>query len=324
MYPRIVPLKDEMIGDVRVTLWVLLGTVGFVLLIAVANVANLFLVRAEEGQREAAVRTALGAARGRLLKSSLAETLLLALTAGALGLGIAAAAVRLLRLYAPVNIPRQHEIGLRPEVIAVALGVTLIIALLLGLIPVLGRRVDLTAALKEGARRSTSARSRLQGRNVLVATQVALALVLLIGSGLLLRTYAAMRAVPLGFTERNALVFELGLASARYRTRADAKAFHDRLHERLAALPGVVSAGAVGHCLPLIGQMCSGEILEVEGRPAPQGTLPPVTGSRDGDDRLFPHDRDSGTGTHVHRVRRDRAPESRHPERGGGPGVLPR
>ncbi len=280
VYPRIVPLKDEMIGDVRVTLWVLLGTVGFVLLIAVANVANLFLVRAEEGQREAAVRTALGAARGRLVRSSLAETFLLAFTAGVLGLGIATAAVRLLRLYAPVDIPRQHEIGLGPEVIAVAFGVTLVIALLLGLIPVLGRRVDLGAALKEGAGRSTSARSRLQGRNVLVATQVALALVLLIGSGLLLRTYASMRAVPLGFSERNALVFELGLASSRYRTRADAKAFHDRLHERLAALPGVISAGAVGHCLPLTGQMCSGEVLEVEGRPAIQGTLPPVTGAR--------------------------------------------
>jgi predicted permease len=280
VYPRIVPLKDEMIGDVRVTLWVLLGTVGFVLLIAVANVANLFLVRAEEGQREAAVRTALGAARGRLFKSALAETLLLASTAGALGFGIAVAAVRLLKLYAPVNIPRQHEIGLRPEVLAVALGVTLVIALLLGLIPVLGRRIDLGTMLKEGARRSTSSRTRLQGRNVLVAAQVALALVLLIGSGLLLRTYAAMRAVPLGFSERNALVFELGLATNRYPTRADAKAFQDRLHERLTAIPGVVSAGAIGQCLPLTGYMCSGEIIEVEGRPAPQGTLPPVTGNR--------------------------------------------
>jgi len=280
VFPRIAALKDEIIGDVRVTLWVLLGTVAFVLLIAVANVANLFLVRAEEGQREAAVRTALGAARGRLFKSSLAETLLLALTAGTLGLGIAVAAVQLLKLYAPVNIPRQHEIGLRPEVFVVAVVVTLVIALLLGLIPVLGRRSDLGTMLKEGARRSTSSRTSLRGRNVLVAAQVALALVLLIGSGLLLRTYAAMRAVPLGFTERNALVFEVGLASKRYGTRADAKAFHERLHERLAALPGVVSAGAIAQCLPLTGYMCSGEILEVEGKPAPQGTLPPVTGNR--------------------------------------------
>ena len=280
VFPRIALLKDDMIGDVRVTLWVLMGTVGFVLLIAVANVANLFLVRAEEGQREAAVRTALGAARRRLLQGSLAETLLLALIAGGLGLGIAAAAVRLLRLYAPVTIPRQHEIGLRPEVIAVALGVTLLIALLLGLIPALGRHVDLGTALKEGARRSTSARTQLRGRNVLVAAQVALALVLLIGSGLLFRTYAAMHAVPLGFTERNALVFEVGLPGTRYPTRADAKTFDDRLHERLAVIPGVVKVGAIGHCLPLTGHMCSGEIIEVEGRPVPKGTLPPVTGSR--------------------------------------------
>jgi len=280
VYPRIVPLKDELIGDVRATLWVLFGTVGFVLLIAVANVANLFLVRAEEGQREAAVRTALGAGRARLARGSLAESLLLAVAAAALGLTGAAAAVRLLRLYAPVNIPRLHEVGLHPEVVAVALGITLLIALLLGVIPALRRHGDLGVALKEGGRRSTADRNRLQGRSVLVATQVALALMLLIGSGLLLRTFAALRAVDLGFAERQALVFHLGLPGTRYPSRAAASAFHDRLQERLAGLPGIERVGAIGQCLPLVGYMCFGDVLQVEGRPTPEGTVPPVTGLR--------------------------------------------
>jgi putative ABC transport system permease protein len=280
IFPRIVKLKDGLTGDVRATLWVLLGTVAFLLLIAVANVANLFLVRAEEGHREAAVRTALGAARGRLVRGYMAETMLLALLAATLGLGGAAAVVRLLRLYAPVNIPRLHEVELNSEVVAVALAVMMLVAVLLGLIPALRRGGDLGEALKESGRRTTAARSRLQGRSVLVATQVALALILLIGSGLLLRTFAALRAVDLGFVERQALVFDLGLPGTRYPTRVDAKAFHDRLHERLAGLPGVERVAAVGRCLPLVGHMCSGEVLDVEGRPAPEGNVPPVTGAR--------------------------------------------
>jgi putative ABC transport system permease protein len=280
VFPRIVELRDDLTGDVRDTLWVLLGTVAFLLLIAVANVANLFLVRAEEGQREAAVRTALGAARGRLVRGNMAETMLLALAAATLGLAGAAAVVRLLRLYAPVNIPRLHEVELNPEVVVAALAVTLLVAVLLGLMPALRRGGDLGEALKESGRRTTAARSRLQGRSVLVATQVALALVLLIGSGLLLRTFAALRAVDLGFAERQALVFDIGLPGTRYPTRAQAKAFHDRLQERLAGLPGIERVGAVGRCLPLVGYMCQGEVLDVEGRPAPEGKVPPVTGAR--------------------------------------------
>ena len=280
VFPRIVPLKDALIGDVRLTLWVLMGTVGFVLLIAVANVTNLFLVRAEEGHRDVIVRAALGAGRVRLVRAALAESMLLSVAAGALGVGLAAIAVRILRRHAPVNIPRLHEIGLQPEVIAIAVGITLLVGLLLGLIPALARSADMGSALKEGAGRSTTSRGRLFGRNALVVTQVALALVLLIGSGLLLRTYAAMRAVPLGFSERNALVFETGLPSSRYASRADAKSFQDRLSEKLVALPGVTSAGAVGQCLPLIGYMCYGEVLEVEGRPNVEGKVPPVTGVR--------------------------------------------
>lgn len=280
VFPRIVLLKDELVGEVRTTLWVLLGTVAFVLLIAIANVANLFLVRAEEGQREAAVRTALGAGRARLARQYLTETLLLALAAGGLGLAAAAAVVRLLRLKAPVNIPRLHEVGLDPGVVAAALAISLGAALLLGLIPTLRRQADLGETLKESGHRHTAGRTRLQGRSMLVAGQVALALVLLVGSGLLWRTFAALRSVELGFSERTALTFEIGLPGTRYRTRAEAKAFHDRLQERLAALPGVRWVGAIGPCLPLSGTLCWGDVLEVEGRPAPEGTVPPVTGIR--------------------------------------------
>lgn len=278
--PRIVSLKESLIGDIRSTLWILLGTVGFVLLIAVANVANLFLVRAEEGQRESAVRTALGADRARLLRGYLAETLLIAGAAGALGIGAAAVAVRVLRLRAPVNVPRLDEVGLDPVVLAVALVTCLVASVLLGLIPGLRRRGDLSVELKEGAGRTTANRRRLRGRNVLVAAQVALALVLLIGSGLLFRTFQELRAVDLGFTEREALTFEMGLPSSRYQDRASAKAFHDALRPRLAAIPGVEAVAAVGQCLPLVGHMCWGEVLEAEGHPTPEGQVPPVIGAR--------------------------------------------
>ncbi len=280
VFPRVVTLKESVVGGVRATLWILLGTVGLVLPIAVANVANLVLVRAEERQRETALRAALGANRGRLLRGSIAETLLLASAAGVIGIGVAAATLRVLRSRAPVTIPRLDEVGLDATIVAVALGVTLVAGLVLGLTPALTRRVDLGDLLKEGARRATAGRAPLRGRNVLVATQVALALVLLIGSGLLMRTFAALHAVDLGFTERQALVFDIGLPGTRYENRAAAKAFNDRLLDRLRALPGVESVAAIGQCLPLSGNMCWGETLEAEGRPAPEGEVPPVTGAR--------------------------------------------
>ncbi|MFW6201786.1 MAG: ABC transporter permease, partial [Gemmatimonadota bacterium] len=135
-------------------------------------------------------------------------------------------------------------------------------------------------ALRDGGRRSTAGRSRLRGRNALVATQVALALVLLIGSGLLFRTYGELRSVDLGFDERRAVAFELGLPDVRYPTRADGRRFHGELLVRLRALPGVESVAAVGPCLPLSGDMCWGETLEAEGRPIAEGSAAPVTGTR--------------------------------------------
>ena len=278
--PRIVTLKESMVGDIRGTLWILLGTVGFVLLIAVANVANLFLVRAEEGHRERAVRAALGADAGRLLRGYLAETLLIAGAAGALGVALAGGAIRLIRLGAPVSVPRLDEVGLDPVVLAATVGACLLSALLLGLIPALRQGGDLTVDLKESGGRTTAGRARLRGRNVLVAAQVALALVLLVGSGLLFRTFQELRSVDLGFAERQALTFEIGLPEARYETHGEARDFHARLLPRLAAIPGVQTAAAIGRCLPLAGHMCWGETLEAEGRPVPEGQVPPVIGAR--------------------------------------------
>ncbi|MBW3552907.1 MAG: ABC transporter permease [Gemmatimonadetes bacterium] len=278
--PRVVPLKESIVGDIRSTLWILLSTVAFVLLIAVANVANLFLVRAEDGYRESAVRTALGADRGRLIRGHLAETLLIGGAAGAIGTVAAAFGTRLLRLRAPVNVPRLEEVGLDPAVLAASVVTSLAAAVLLGLIPALRRRGDLSVDLKEGAGRTTAGRRRLRGRNVLVAGQVALALVLLIGSGLLLRTFQELREVDLGFTERTALTFEIGLPETRYETRAEGIAFHRDLLERLEAVPGVRDAAAVGRCLPLIPSMCWGETLEADGVPTPEGQAPPVVGLR--------------------------------------------
>jgi predicted permease len=278
--PRIMALKEEVVGEVRSTLWILLGTVGLVLAIAVANVTNLFLVRAEEAGRETAVRTALGAGGARVVRGFLAESTMLAVVAGALGTAGAAAAVRVLRLRAPVDIPRLSEVHLDATAAGVAVAITLAAALLVGLGAALRRRGALAAELKAGGGRATAGRRLLRGRNVLVAAQVALALVLLIGSGLLLRSFAGLRAVDLGFGQRRALVFDLGLPGSRYPDRAAARSFHDRLLARLRALPGVGSAAAVGPCLPLSGFLCWGETLEAEGAPTPKGQSPPVLGTR--------------------------------------------
>ncbi|MFW6079308.1 MAG: ABC transporter permease, partial [Gemmatimonadota bacterium] len=205
---------------------------------------------------------------------------LLALAAGAIGVAAAAAAIRVVRARAPVNIPRLAEVGIDPTVLGVALGTAVAVALVLGLLPAVRRRGDPGDALREGGRRSTAGRRRLRGRNVLVATQVALALVLLIGSGLLFRTYGELRAVDLGFEQRRAVVFELGLPDVDYPTRADARRLHGEVLDRLGAFPGVEAVGAVGPCLPLSGDMCWGETLEAEGRPIAEGRAAAVTGTR--------------------------------------------
>ncbi|MGW8268340.1 MAG: ABC transporter permease, partial [Longimicrobiales bacterium] len=184
------PLKDLFVQDARQALWVLLGTVGFVLLIACANVANLFLVRAESRQREQALRSALGARRGDMMRQYLTESVTLALGGGLLGLGLAVLGVRGLLALAPTSLPGILEIGIDGSVLAFTALISVAAGLAFGMFPVLayGRR-DLSNALKEGGRSSTTGRERHRARSTLAVAQIALALMLLVGSGLMLRSF---------------------------------------------------------------------------------------------------------------------------------------
>jgi predicted permease len=269
------PLMELYVADVRQALWVVLGTVGFVLLIACANVANLFLVRAEARQREQAVRTAMGATRGDMVRFYLTESVALGLGAGVLGLMLAGLGVRALLSAAPTGLPRATEVGMDGSVLAYTAVVSVVAGLLFGLFPVFGYgRRDLSGALKEGGRSSTTgrARSRLQGG--LVVGQVALALVLLVGSGLMARSFAAIRSVDPGFQAEGRLTFTVSLPSAEYPDVEDARVFYRALTERLRAVPGVEGA-AIASAMPLTGNR-SQTSYQPSDRPLPDGELGPL------------------------------------------------
>src|SRR6202023_2666743 len=194
--------KQEVVGDIGATLWVLMGTIGLVLLIACANVANLLLVRAEGRQQELAIRAALGAGWGRIAREMLLESLTLGVMGGVLGLGLAYSSTRILVTRGPAALPRLTEIGIDPLVLAFSLVVSLLAGLLFGLIPVVKYAgPHLATALRAGGRSLSHSRERHRARNTLVVVQVALALVLLIGSGLMIRTFQALRNIQPGFTQ---------------------------------------------------------------------------------------------------------------------------
>jgi predicted permease len=269
----IVPLHEQVVGNVRQTLVVLSAAVAFVLLAACVNVANLLLSRTAARQREVAVRAALGAGRGRLLRELLAESLLLALGGGVLGLGLCALSVRALALLGAQNVPRLPEVGIGPEVLLFTLAVSVLSALLFGLVPAWRlSRMELGGALTEGRRGSSAAggvwsrRDRL--RPLLVVTELALSVVLLVAAGLLVRSFARVLKVPPGFNPANVLTFELTMTGRRYGDPSTVLETYRRLWERLSALPGVTAAGGVS-ALPLSQMMAWGPIT-VEGRtPAP-------------------------------------------------------
>jgi len=199
--PRVRTLKDSVIGNVRTVLWVLMGTIGMVLLIACANVANLLLVRAESRQQELAIRAALGAGSGRLARELLMESIMLGVLGGVLGVALAAAALRLLLALDPGNLPRLDEIAIDVPVLIFTLVVSLAAGLLFGAVPAFKcARAELGTALRGGGRTASASKERHRTRNVLVVAQVALALVLLVSSGLMIRTFQALRDVHPGFT----------------------------------------------------------------------------------------------------------------------------
>ena len=246
-------LQDGLVSDVRRPLWILLGTMGFVLLIACSNVGNLFLVRAEARTRESAVRMALGSGRGRLVRYVLTESVLIALISGAAGVLLAYIGTRVLVTAAPASLPRLDEIGIRGSALLYTSGLAVFAGLLFGVLPALRSGSDkMLSALRDGGRGATIGRDRHRARSVLVVTQVALALVLLVGSGLMVRSFQELRAVDLGFTAEGLLTFRLAPAPFKYRTAESRTQFYDGLIDRLEDLPRVTSA-AGAMWLPLMG-----------------------------------------------------------------------
>jgi predicted permease len=273
------PLKELYVQDMAQALWVLLGTVGFVLLIACANVANLFLVRAEARQREQALRSALGASRGDMIRLYLTESLTLAVGGGLLGLALASLGVQGLLRMAPVGVPRASEIGIDGSVLLFTAVISIAAGLLFGLFPVLGYgRRDLSGALKEGGRASTAGREKHRARSSLVIAQVALALILLVGSGLMARSFLATRSIDPGFDSADRLAFRVSIPSAEYPDAATTGTFHRTLRERMAAIPGVLSAG-LNSALPLVDSKNAGP-MEPEDQPFPEGELGPLVDRR--------------------------------------------
>jgi predicted permease len=260
-------LQEVTVGDIAGTLWLLLAAVGLVLLVAAANVANLFLVRAEGRQREVAVRRALGAGGGALARLFLAESLLLSVAAAALGLVLASGAVGVLVSTAPVNLPRLDEVRIDGVVVAFTLLLSLVTALAFGSMPLVGVTRTAAAALHEAGRRSTASRSRYRARHLLMGAQVALALVLVTSAGLMVRSVINLRAIDPGFDPMSALTFAIGLPERDYPDRERTVAAHQAILDRIAALPGVTAASA-STCLPLAGT-CFGNGVVVEGRVVP-------------------------------------------------------
>jgi predicted permease len=266
-------LKEATTGGVARTLWVLLAAVGLVLMVACANVANLFLVRYEARQREVALRRALGADGGSIARFFLAESLLLSVVAGAIGVALAWMAVRLVVTQGPAMLPRRDEIALDAGVLAFTAALTLLSALGFGAIPLRrGRR--LAESLREGGRTHTAGPNLDRARDLLMGWQIAMGLVLLVASSLMVRSFQKLRAVDPGFDSASALTFSVALPDRDYPTVQAVVGTHHAMLDRMAALPGV-SAVSASTCLPLAGG-CSGNTLRVFGREYPPGSLPPL------------------------------------------------
>jgi predicted permease len=268
---EMIPLTEVLTGRVRLGLWILLGAVGVVLLIACVNVANLLLARAAGRQTEIAIRTALGASRWRVIRQLLTECLLLSLGGCALGLLLAYQGVGLLTKTRAGNIPRLEEIGINGRVLVFTLLVSCVTALLFGLLPALqASRLHLVGALKDGRKGAAGGGNR-RWLNGLVVTEIALALVLLVGAGLLIRSFRAVSEVDPGFNAHNLLTLAVPLPQAGYSDQAAQHRFYENVLARLQAVPGVESAAVVFR-LPLVGLATA--IFTVQGQPMASGTEP--------------------------------------------------
>jgi putative ABC transport system permease protein len=263
----LVSLHEQMVGSLKPMLLVLLGAVGFVLLIACANVANLMLARAATRTKEIAIRTALGASRARLVRQLLTESLLLSLAGGALGLLLAFWLVDVMVAFSPASTPRLNEVAIDKTVLGFTLLVAIATGIVFGLVPALQTtRPDFGHSLKEG-KGTDAASGGKRVRSALVVAEVALALMLLIGAGLLIKSFANLLNVDPGFNPSNVLTLQLSLPRTRYPEGKQVFAFYADLIGRIKSLPGVESVGA-GSSLPLVGPNTDAD-FQIEGRPAP-------------------------------------------------------
>ena len=255
-------IYEDMVGDLRPSLLVLLGAVGFVLLIACANVANLLLARAAARQKEIAIRTALGASRLRVVRQLLTESILLSVAGGAVGMLLAMWGADLLLAAIPNSIPWVKEIALDRHVLGFTLAASLVTGIVFGLAPALQvSRPDLNETLKEGGRGSTSGRQR--ARAVLVVSEVALALVLFIGATLMLKTFSRLRQIDADFNPKNVLTMTFSLSPSRYSESSRAREFYRELDQRVASLPGVEAASFTRN-VPLGGATVTAVLLDGE------------------------------------------------------------
>lgn len=232
-------LQDELTGSVRSQLWILMGAVGFVLLIACANVGNLLLARSEARQKEISVRTALGARRGRLVRQFLTESVLLSVIGGVAGIVIAALGIRVLLAFGAGSLPRLGDVRLDGMVLTLTLAIAVVTGLVFGLAPILHLAGSSSGALRDGGRGSTSGRGRQRVRQLLVMSEVALAVVLVVGSGLMLRSFKALMDVDPGFRTEEMLTWQMRLPASTYPAGEDLVAFYRTLRTDLEASPGV-------------------------------------------------------------------------------------
>jgi predicted permease len=273
--PSLRPLKQDVVGDVGNTLWVLLGTIGIVLLMACANVANLLLVRAEARHHEFAIRAALGARWTRLARALLVESLMLAVLGGVLGLGVAYAGLRVLLAMGPSNLPRLSEISIDPVSLGFALAVSLSSGILFGLIPILKYAgPELATTLVPGSRSFTLTRERQRSQNALVALQLALALVLLVSSGLMIRSFQALRDVQVGFMRPYYVqTFTISIPATEIGEPERVLRMQQEILERIDAIPGVASAAFTTR-LPMDQTGRSSSAMIAEDKPEARATPP--------------------------------------------------
>lgn len=266
---RVTELRERLVGEVRTSLLILLGAVAAVLLIACANVANLLLARAAYRQKEIAVRTALGASRGRVVRQLLTESISLSTVSGLIGLGLSVWLLKLLISITPADTPRLEEIAIDWRVFIFALGVTILAGLLFGLVPALHTsRPDLNETLKESGRQGAMSGSRNRAGSLLIVSEIAISFMLLVCAGLLIKSFARLRQINPGFNSENVLAMRLTLTPGKYPQGEPRAQIYKQLIDQVKATPGVHAAGAV-LSLPLGGDTLNvGRSLVVEGRPA--------------------------------------------------------